>query len=146
MFPEDAIVFENFNGTADCALIENNGKRILFLPGPPAEMKPIYEQQVQKVLEQFATDCIISETLNISILGEWDINERVKDIIESSNNPTVAPYFKKDKRILRITAKASDRQTALSMIDEKKKNFEIDLACIFLEKMMKQSKNRSTRC
>ena len=32
MFPEDAIVFENFNGTADCAMIENNGKRILFLP------------------------------------------------------------------------------------------------------------------
>ena len=120
MFPEDAIVFENFNGTADCAMIENNGKRILFLPGPPAEMKPIYENQVQQVLEQFATDCIISETLNISILGEWDMNERVKDIIESSNNPTVAPYFKKDKRILRITAKATDRQTALSMIAEKK--------------------------
>ena len=120
MFPEDAIVFENFNGTADCAMIEHNGKRILFLPGPPAEMKPIYEQQVQKVLEQFATDCIISETLNISILGEWDMNERVKDIIESSNNPTVAPYFKKDKRILRITAKASDRQTALKMIAKKK--------------------------
>ena len=120
MFLEDAIVFENFNGTADCAMIENNGKRILFLPGPPAEMKPIYENQVQQVLEQFATDCIISETLNISILGEWDMNERVKDIIESSNNPTVAPYFKKDKRILRITAKASDRQTALSMIAEKK--------------------------
>lgn len=120
MFPEDAIVFENFNGTADCAMIENNGKRILFLPGPPAEMKPIYENQVQQVLEQFATDCIISETLNISILGEWDMNERVKDIIESSNNPTVAPYFKKDKRILRITAKASDRQTALDMIAKKK--------------------------
>lgn len=120
LFPEDAIVFENFNGTADCALIENNGKRILFLPGPPAEMKPIYENQVQQVLEQFATDCIISETLNISILGEWDMNERVKDIIESSNNPTVAPYFKKDKRILRITAKASDRQTALDMIAKKK--------------------------
>lgn len=120
MFPEDAIVFENFNGTADCAIIENNGKRILFLPGPPAEMKPIYENQVQQVLEQFATDCIISETLNISILGEWDMNERVKDIIESSINPTVAPYFKKDKRILRITAKATDRQTALSMIAEKK--------------------------
>ena len=121
MFPEDAIVFENLNGTADCAMIENNGKRILFLPGPPAEMKPIYENQVQQVLEQFATDCIISETLNISILGEWDMNERVKDIIESSNNPTVAPYFKKDKRILRITAKASDRQTTLDMIYEKKK-------------------------
>lgn len=121
MFPEDAIVFENFNGTADCAMIENNGKRILFLPGPPAEMKPIFEEQVQKVLEQFATDCIISETLNVSILGEWDMNERVKDIIESSNNPTVAPYFKKDKRILRVTAKANDKQTALKMIDEKKK-------------------------
>lgn len=121
MFPEDAIVFENFNGTADCALIEKNGKRILFLPGPPAEMKPIYENQVQRVLEQFTTDCIISETLNISILGEWDMNERVKDIIESSTNPTVAPYFKKDKRILRITAKASDRQTALDMISKKKR-------------------------
>lgn len=120
MFPKDAIIFENFNGTADCAMIEHNGKRILFLPGPPAEMKPIYEQQVQKVLEQFATDCIISETLNVSILGEWDMNERVKDIIEFSNNPTVAPYFKKDKRILRITAKACDRQTALDMIAEKK--------------------------
>ncbi|MDU7298942.1 MAG: nicotinamide-nucleotide amidohydrolase family protein, partial [Finegoldia magna] len=120
MFPEDAIVFENFNGTADCALIEKNEKKILFLPGPPAEMKPIYENQVQQVLEQFATDCIISETLNISILGEWDMNERVKDIIESSNNPTVAPYFKKDKRILRITAKASDRKKALDMISKKK--------------------------
>lgn len=121
MFPEDAIVFENRNGTSDCALIENNGKMILFMPGPPSEMKALYENQVEDVLKKYASDCILSETLNISILGEWDMNERVKDIIQSSTNPTVAPYFKKNKRILKITAKAVDKQTAIRMIDEKKK-------------------------
>ncbi len=120
MFPEDAIVFSNYNGTADCAMIESNGKKILFLPGPPQEMKPIYENQVEDVLKKYSSGCIMSETLNISMLGEWHVNEMVKDIIEASENPTVAPYFKKDKVILKVTAKAKNKQEASEMIAKKK--------------------------
>ena len=41
LVPEGAIVVDNDNGTAPGLIIEENGKIVILLPGPPGEMKPM---------------------------------------------------------------------------------------------------------
>ena len=77
-FPESAIVLRNDHGTAPGAVLEKNGKYIAVLPGPPAEMQPMYENQLKPILEEKADSIIFSESLSIGSLGEWEMAKRVK--------------------------------------------------------------------
>src|SRR5690554_1891478 len=117
MFPEGAIVLDNPNGTAPgCIIPGENNKFIINLPGPPREMKPMFENKVKPFLMQFMDHTIISKTLRCIGLGEWDMAMRVKDLIDTSMNPTVAPYAKDGEAILRITARAKTEEEARKMI------------------------------
>src|SRR5699024_349328 len=107
MFPEGAIILDNPNGTAPgCIIMGEDNRYIINLPGPPKEMVPMFENKVKPFLMQFMDHTIISRTLRCIGLGEWDMATRVKDLIDQSENPTVAPYAKEGESILRITARA----------------------------------------
>lgn len=116
MFPRDAIIFENKNGTADAGLIEKDGKAIIFLPGPPRELKAIFEGHIREVLEKKSDSVIVSETINMAGIGESDIYDKIRDLALNSSNPSLAPYATKNKVILKISAKASNRKEALKLI------------------------------
>lgn len=117
LFPVDSIILENENGTAPgCIISGEGGKYIINLPGPPKEMVPMFETKVRPFLKKFMKHTIISKTLRFVGLGEWDMATRVKDLINGSENPTVAPYAKDGESILRITAKAKNEAEAREMI------------------------------
>lgn len=117
LFPVDSIILENENGTAPgCIISGEGGKYIINLPGPPKEMVPMFETKVRPFLKKFMKHTIISRTLRFVGLGEWDMATRVKDLINESENPTVAPYAKDGESILRITAKAKNETEARDMI------------------------------
>lgn len=46
MVPEGAIVLENDFGTAPGLIIEDKGKAVVLLPGPPRELKPMWRNKV----------------------------------------------------------------------------------------------------
>ena len=50
MVPEDAIVIDNENGTAPGIIMEEGGKRVILLPGPPGELIPMFEGAVYPYL------------------------------------------------------------------------------------------------
>ncbi len=117
MFPEGALILDNPQGTAPgCILIGEDHKFIVNLPGPPKEMIPMFENKVKPFLMQFVENTIVSKTLRCIGLGEWDMATRVKDLINDSVNPTVAPYAKEGEAVLRITARAKDQEEALRLI------------------------------
>lgn len=104
LIPEGAIVLVNENGTAPGCIIEQDGKMLVILPGPPNEMKAMYEKTVFPYLTK-KQDCIlISKTLRMIGIGEGIMAEAVSSYLDLEN-PTVAPYAKDDDVILRITAK-----------------------------------------
>lgn len=118
LFPKNAIILDNPNGTAPgCIIPGEGGKYIINLPGPPKEMVPMFENRVKPFLRQFTDGTIISRVLRCVGLGEWDMANRVKDIIDASDNPTVAPYAKEGESILRITARAKTEAEAQAMIE-----------------------------
>lgn len=121
LIPKGATVFPNDNGTAPGYAIEGSGYYIVILPGPPAELKPMFEKYVRKYLSKFSTSRIISHTLNLFGIGEAQIAEKVADLMQSSN-PTLAPYAKNGQVQLRITASGTTVDEceflAESMIEE----------------------------
>lgn len=116
-FPKDAIVLKNDYGTAPGAIIEgDNGKKIVVLPGPPREMKPMFDNYVVPYLKQFTDSVLVSKVLRTFGIGESRMAEIVNDLIVNQTNPTVAPYAKDIEAILRITAKAKDEKEAEKLI------------------------------
>ena len=116
-FPEDAIIMPNNNGTAPGCIIEENKKILAVLPGPPREMKAMFEESLVPYLRKFQENVLHSKTLRILGVGESRVAEIVDDILENSTNPTVAPYAKDSEVTLRITAKAKTVEEAEKLIE-----------------------------
>ncbi|SHF09494.1 competence/damage-inducible protein A [Clostridium fallax] len=116
-FPKGSIVLPNPNGTAPGAIIEEENKIIIILPGPPREMKPMFKNYVMPYLNKFTNEVLVSKVLRIFGIGEGYMAEKIEDLIDNQSNPTIAPYAKDKDVTLRITAKAKDKNTALKIIE-----------------------------
>ena len=115
--PEGGIVLKNSNGTAPGLIIEDENKAIIMLPGPPKELKLMYEEQVVPYLSK-KTDCVISSKIvKLAGVGESQAAEIIKDMLDNQTNPTIAPYAKLAEVHLRITSKAHNEQQAYEMME-----------------------------
>lgn len=127
MVPEGAIVVDNHNGTAPGIILEENGKTAILLPGPPNEIRPMFERDIAPYLNRLQPEGIYSKMVKICSIGESRAETMVADLMESQSNPTLAPYAKTGEVHFRVTAKAADEQTAEKlmqpMIEELKKRF-----------------------
>ena len=115
MFPVDAVILKNGAGSAPGCILEKNGKRIILLPGPPNEMKLMFDNEVTPYLMRLTGSVLYSEVVKVCGIGESAMEELVLDIINSSHNPTVAPYAKTGECRLRVTAKAPDVEKAKAL-------------------------------
>lgn len=121
-FPKEAKVLPNPNGTAPGAILEKDNKIIIVLPGPPREMRPMYNDYVKGYLSEKGDGVIKSEVVRVLGIGESSAASKLKKYIDEGSNPTVAPYAKEDDVIFRITAKGRDEEEALKLIDPIKKS------------------------
>lgn len=115
-FPKEAIVLENNHGTAPGAILKKEDKIIIVLPGPPKEMKQMFEHSVKSYLKNYSESILISKVLRTFGIGESLLEESIIDIIKEQKNPTIAPYAKDSEAILRITAKANTKEEAEELI------------------------------
>ena len=116
-FPKEAIVLKNNNGTAPGAILKKDNKTVIVLPGPPREMKPMFEESVKPYLQYLTDDILVSKTLRFYGIGESSLEDAIIDIINEQSNPTVAPYAKDTEVTLRITAKAISEEVAMDLIN-----------------------------
>jgi len=114
---EGSRVIPNDWGTAPGIILEEGGKILILLPGPPKEMIPMFETYVVPYLSTFSSGIIYSKVLRVCGIGESFMEEKVKDLIKSQTNPTIAPYAKEGEAILRITARAKSKEEAEKMIE-----------------------------
>lgn len=116
--PRGSRALPNSVGTAPGFILEQEGKTIISLPGPPAEMKPMFEASVAPYLRRLpgAGGTIKSRMLRFMGIGESLIEDKVKDLIQAQGNPTLAPLASHGEVRLRITAKAADEAQAEALI------------------------------
>ena len=121
--PEGAIILSNDNGTAPGCIIEEGGKTVVMLPGPPSEMRPMFNASVMPFLGKYAEYRLESKFLRVFGIGESRLEEMLKDLVEAQTNPTLATYAKEGEVTLRVTArypavpgkKAGGNQTGIDM-------------------------------
>ncbi len=80
--PEGGEVLENPNGTAPGLWIEAGGKIVVLLPGPPSELRPMFENQVRPRLSPFATGRVVRRILKLTGIGESLMESRIKKLYE----------------------------------------------------------------
>ena len=113
--PRGGNVFPNANGTAPGMAMERGGKCVILLPGPPHEMRPMFDLQVKPFLQAKTTGVIVSHTVRTMGIGESALAERVAPLL-AGGNPTVAPYAKQGESLLRVTARAETAQQAEALM------------------------------
>jgi len=111
-----ARVIPNPRGTAPGWWVERDGRILVALPGPPAELERMWEAEVAPRLAALAGGgAIVSRTLKTAGIGEGTVDEMVSPLLKSTN-PTIGVYAKPDGVHLRITAKAATAEEARSLI------------------------------
>ena len=118
MIPEGAHIFVNHAGTAPGVAMERDGKLLVNLPGPPSEMKDMFQRSLAPYLvEKYGISSIIySRVLHTYGIGESMLETKIDDLILAQKNPTLALLVRPTGVIIRITAKAESETAAEALI------------------------------
>lgn len=103
--PEDCIILKNNNGTAPGCIMEKDEKAVIMLPGPPSEMKPMFDDYVMPYFKEKSEFSIESKFLRIFGIGESALETKILDLIDNQTNPTIATYAKEGEVTIRVSAK-----------------------------------------
>ena len=114
---EGAEALPNDNGSAPGIIVEQDGKTLILLPGPPHEMKPMFSQYAVSFLRTKTNSVLFSRTLKIIGVGESKVELLLQDLIDEQTNPTISPYAKFDETQVRITASAPNETAAQALLE-----------------------------
>jgi nicotinamide-nucleotide amidase len=117
MLPEGCTVLKNGCGTAPGCAFESDGKHVIMLPGPPRECREMLHNCVIPYLKKLSDDEIWSHNIHIFGMGESMVEDRLRDLMVSLSNPTLAPYAKEGEVMLRLTAKAETKKKAQTLME-----------------------------
>lgn len=116
-FPKGSLILPNKYGTAPGCIMEKDKKTIIVMPGPPKEMKPMFDNYVKPFLLKDNKNILKSKVLRIIGIGESKIENDLLDLIDKQINPTIATYAKDGECTVRITAKGKNEKEVESLIE-----------------------------
>jgi nicotinamide-nucleotide amidase len=108
---DGAEILENRNGTAPGLWLDTGSKRIILLPGPPHELKPMFDKSAWPHLQEFKTGYTARKVLKITGLTESKIETLILDLYP-------------DDPDLRLTTLASPGQIEIHLSGHSKKSKE----------------------
>ncbi len=116
MLPEGCTVLDNDWGTAPGVAFEAEGTHVIMLPGPPKECEMMFRHRAVPYLKALSDGVIASRTVKTFGIGESAAEALLRDLMNSLQNPTLAPYAKPTGTELRITAHAQTEAEAFALI------------------------------
>jgi nicotinamide-nucleotide amidase len=118
MIIEGAEVLDNPNGSAPGMYLEHEGRSVVLLPGPPREMKPMFESLVKPRLVAKAGDVrVVRRMLRVSGLGESAVDERIAPVYRQHTNPQTTILFNRSEIEIHLTAQGKTEQEAELLLD-----------------------------
>lgn len=116
---EGAEVLANRNGTAPGLLLAEKDCTLVLLPGPPRELKPMFEESVLPRLAVRAGETVIRRrTLSIFGLTESAVDELAAPIYKQYANPETTILLNQVQIELHLTARARRPEDAERLLDE----------------------------
>ena len=116
MLPVGCTVFDNPVGTAPGCAFEEGGVHVLMLPGPPFECRYLFEHRAMAYLQALTDGVIVSHEIRVFGMGESHVEAKLRDMMTTMTNPTLAPYAKPNECMLRATAKAPTAAQAEALL------------------------------
>jgi len=106
----------NPRGTAPGWWVERDGRILIAVPGPPGEMRRMWEREVEPELRRrTGGGVLVSRTLKTVGVTEGGVDEMLGELLRSTN-PSVGVYSRADGIHVRIAAKAAGREEAETLI------------------------------
>ena len=106
--PENAVIFRNEVGTAPAFAVNKGDKWVICYPGPPGELKWIFEDSGKDFLRKFKEKQIYYQVIRTIGIGESDLETLLMPLIDNQTDPTIATYAKEGECTIRV---ASQRDT-----------------------------------
>ena len=118
MVYEGCTVLKNPNGTAPGIFLRSGNQAIALLPGPPFEMQPMFENELEPLLAKMSPTKVAHAGLRIFGIGESELETRCHDLLYGTN-PVSACYAKPWGVHINIYSRAETEAEAKELLDEK---------------------------
>src|SRR6266478_3999204 len=128
MVPEGAEVLENPRGSAPGLWIEYHGRWIALLPGPPRELKPMFQEQILPRLERRASGIrMFHRELRVAGMGESALEQRIKPIYTRYADVSTTILAAPGEIQIHLRIWTDDAAHAQKTLDEISQSFELAL-------------------
>lgn len=118
VMPSRAQVFDNETGSAPGFALAHDGKYIICMPGPPGEMKPMFQNSVKPFLQKMSQEVIYYRMVRVFGIGESRLETELLELIDGQGDPTLATYAKEGECALRIASKRRTLAEAQKAVDD----------------------------
>ncbi len=120
LLPEGADALPNDTGMAVGAAMMTEDTFYIMLPGPPRELKPMFERYAKPWLLQASgeSEPLFSRMLKFAGIGESALEDALLDLIDKQTDPSIAPYAKEGEVTIRLTTRAADEASGTAKLAE----------------------------
>ncbi len=116
---EGGVVMPNPRGTAPGQRVEADGRMLVLLPGPPFEMKAMFDDQVLPVLRARAGGRVLrTRVLRLASMSESDVEQAVAPLYTTFTNPRTTILSAPGQVELHLTAEGDSDEAAEARIEE----------------------------
>src|SRR5687768_6251462 len=116
---DGAEILPNPHGSAVGMMLKDDGKHLVILPGPPREMKPMFENFVLESLKTVAGDIsVVRRLLRVSGMGESAVDELIAPVYKSYPSVQTSILFNRTEIEIHLSSASADPVTANALLDE----------------------------
>ena len=116
--PDGCTPLYNASGTAPGFALTKDGKTAICFPGPPREMKWLFENGAKQYLEQFMNKKMYYRVVRAVGIGESDLEMMLMPLIDGQTDPTIATYAKEGECTVRVASQRATIEEAKQAVEE----------------------------
>ncbi len=117
--PVGGQVLENPIGTAPGIWMEHEGCHVILLPGPPREMKPMFEESCMPRLNELSAGVrLFTQIFKATGITESHLDERIAPIYTRYKNPVTTILASRGEIHIRMTGRGKTEEEARKLVAE----------------------------
>lgn len=116
---DGADILPNPNGSAVGMMLQDEGKHLVILPGPPRELKPMFQDFVLERLRTVAGDMRVTRRLlRVSGMGESAVDELIAPVYKQYPSVQTSILFNRTEIEVHLALAGTDADKGISVLDE----------------------------
>jgi nicotinamide-nucleotide amidase len=108
----------NPSGTAPGFALLKEGKCAMCFPGPPREMKWLFEHGARQYLMELVDRKMFYRIIRTIGIGESDLEMKLLPLIDNQTDPTIATYAKEGECTMRVASQRDTMEEAEDAVEE----------------------------